>query len=253
MSRSTPEVDSRVVGTADYVLPKPPGKPADFVVSATAPALQRHRDAALARAIGDRALATAECQHHLLGELRSCLHELDRSIGESTRVRMQSQVRSALSVLDWCDAVLDDQLVEARLAAEGKQPLDLRSRCDGVAARWRAGGADVEVVGAACTWWGDGEAIDELLDLGLQLVRERTPGAASLVARIETTHGAIGIELEATGSPGDDLDGDTVRRFRAAAAAVGAVVAPGRFGSGGTGMRIHLPIVVEGAVVPAGT
>lgn len=243
MSRTANEVQApqAVEKAANYLLPKPRGKAADLVVEVRSPSFLRHREAAVARSLGERAMAVAECQQHLFAELRDCLGELDRSIGEATRVRLQTQVRTAESVLEWCEAVLADQLADARLAASGRQPVEVVAVCEDVAGRWRADGAEVTVTGSEGTWWGDAAALEDMVDAGLRLVSERARGAASLSVGVAIHGGRAEIAIESAGEPQDDIDAQVLTGFRDAVAHIGGTVRPGRFGRGGAGLCVDLP------------
>lgn len=243
MSRANPGVETSptVDPGTDYLLPKPPAKTSELVVEVRVPACLRHRESLVARSIGERALAVAECQQHLFAELREILADLDRSIGEATRVRLQSQVRSACSVLEWCEAVLGDQIHEAKLAASGHQPVPVMAVCEEVAGRWRGNAVDVEVSGVDGAWWGDAAALEDVVDAGLRLVRERAHGASSLTIQVARSRGGTALAIEAIGEPQEDVDPQIVEGFRDAVARIGGRTRPGRLGRGGTGLSVDLP------------
>ena len=70
-----------------------------------------------------------------------------------------------------------------------------------------------------------------------------SPGALSLdfhFAQLQLPTGAE-LHIASRGEPGDGVDAETVRRFRAAVERIGASVRPDQMGPGGCGMRVLLP------------
>ncbi len=233
-------VPTRVSSTGDYVLPKPPSGrdlPVD-VVGRSAQAEERRRGE-VARRLGERGLALAECQQQFLGELRERLLALESAIVDDSRARLLTSLRASIEVLDWCDAVQADLLAEASMTCQGWLPHDLRRCCDEVA---QASGERVLCSGAASNpWWGEGTALAAALEAGIALVRERTAGRGPV--RLEVGEGEAGcwVRIHGATDPAEDVEPATVRAFRAAVERLGAEVVPDELGPGGTGLILRLP------------
>lgn len=230
-----------------YVLPKP-GRPAGELVLPGSPEprgpLRRHRDAAVAQAIGARTAALLESQKQFLAELRSCLEEVEEGVVEAARARMQAQVRTALSVLEWCDAVQRDLETECGWAERGLQPIALLGFCADVAAEWR-GDRPVEVCGQGeGRWWGDAGLLAETLESALALVAERAREPGSLAVEVAAGGRSASIRVAAAGIPAEDLDPATVRIFRQNVERLRAVVQPDP--AGPVGLVLDLPILGDG-------
>ncbi|MCR9245310.1 MAG: hypothetical protein NXI31_09780 [bacterium] len=227
-----------------YVLPKP-GQPGQLVLpGGSGSGLRRYREAAVASAIGDRVGALLECQQRFLGELRSSLQEVEDGVAEAGRARLQAQIKSALSVLEWCDAVQRDLTNECDWAAQGLQPLDLVAYCDDVASEWSASERTVHVSGQVDRpWWGDAGRFAEAFEAGLALVAERSQDAGTLTVEVEVRRDVARVRIAAAGEPTTDLDPAVVRTFRQAAERLGALIQPDQHGPGGCGLVLVLPRV----------
>lgn len=227
-----------------YVLPKPGRGGNELVLPAGPSALQRHREAEVAKAIGSRVSALAECQQQFLSELRSCLEDVEDTVAEAGRARLRTQVRSALSVLEWCDAVQADLKGEAEWAGQGLQPIELIGFCADVAGRWSTGATPVHV-GGACNrpWWGDAGLLAETLEAALAVVADRSRGAGSIAIEVEVGGSVANVRVAGSGEPSDEVDPALVRVFRQNVERLGAAVAPDSLGPGGTGIVLVLPRV----------
>ncbi len=231
-----------VTEAAEYVLPSPPRTAGEVVV--IAPPHDRaalRRGGEVARAFGERFLALGETQQLFGAELRERLQMLDAAIADASRAQLKGAVHDVLAVLDWCDAAQIDLVRECRLAAAGKELLDVNELCELVAAERRASGQQVSVVGRLpLPWWGEALALADLVAAAVEVAVERAGGAAVVVEVLATTAGAE-LHIASRGEPGDGVEAETVRRFRAAVERIGARVQPDELGPAGCGMRVLLP------------
>lgn len=233
----------------DYVLPtKPPAlapRPAgDLVVVSP----QRDLDAAfrrggdVAKALGERFLAAAANHRVFVDELRARLEELDGAVAESTRAQIKGAIHGVLDVLGWCEASERDVVAEARLAADGAEPIDVMALCEEVVAQQATPDRPVYVRGgASAPWWGVARDLAEAIRLALTLVAERTQSAGARSVEVRESRLGVLIECTAAGEPGDGVEPATVARFRRAVGAIGAVVQPPANGAGASGMVLVLP------------
>jgi len=227
--------------TTSYVLPAPKRQTPDVIVVPSRVGAALERGGQVARVLGERFLALAECQQQFLGELRSRLQALDGAIADDSRAQMKGALREVTAVLDWCDSVQADLHEESRRAAAGCEPLDLGAVCVDVVASFD-GGAEIDLVGGtAVRWWGEAAPLHEALRHGLLLVAERTGGVGQRRIEVGATDGVAWIRVSSTGEPGDSLEVDSVRRFRAAVTRLGARVVPDALGPGGAGFVLLLP------------
>jgi hypothetical protein len=231
-----------VTEAAEYVLPSPPRSAGEVVV--IAPPHDRaawRRGGEVARAFGERFLALGETQQLFAAELRERLQTLDAAIADASRAQLKGAVHDVLAVLDWCDAAQADLVRECRLAAAGKELLDVTELCEVVAAERLAAGQQVSVVGRLpLPWWGEALALADLVAAAITVVVERAAGAA-VVIEIAATPAGAELHIASRGEPGDGVDAETIRRFRAAVERIGASVRPDQQGPGGCGMRVLLP------------
>ena len=196
----------------------------------------------VARALGTRFGAFADCQQQFLGELRTRLETLDAAIAEDARARLKGALRGALDVLDWCDAVQVDLANESGWAAAGLEPLDLVALCRDVAAEVDPHVGEVRVTGQLPQpWWGDAAAVAEAVRRGLRLVSERIGGTGFREVEIGTDAQAPWVRIAGYGEPGDGVEADTVAAFRQAAGQLAARVTPDPLGPGGAALVLHLP------------
>lgn len=243
---STARTDVRDTETtpkkAGYVLPKPGRQARDFI--ATPPRGPRYREGEVARTLGARTLALLECQERFLGELRDSLVEFEADLGEATRARLQGRVRTALSVLDWCDAVHGDLHQETQWAVRGLQPIDLLSFCRGAAGE-AAHEGDVTVRGEReRAWWGDSALLADAVAAAIELVRARATASPSISIEILGTGDAAGLRFAGLGEPSTEVDPGCIERFRSAANRLGGRVVPDVQGPAGTGLVLELPSAV---------
>jgi hypothetical protein len=233
---------------AEYVLPAPPRAAGEVVVVAPRPDLASslRRSGEVARTLGERFVSLAEGQQSFLAELRDRLVALDGSVAEASRAQWKGAVDDALSVLDWCDEVQADLLQQSRLAAGGAQPIGVVSLCEEVAGQVATDGQPVLVTGCCANpWWGSAAALAELVRCGLLLLAERAQGIGARCIDVSAAEGAVRLVLKSTAEPGDGIDGDSIRRFRQAVAAVGASVRPDGMGPGGASMVIEVPALAS--------
>ena len=223
-----------------YVLPAPKrATPVIVVPPRVATAGDRGSD--VARALGERFLAFAECQQQFLAELRTRLEALDVAITDASRAQLKGALREVTAVLDWCDSVQVDLQTESRRAAAGQEPSDLAALCREVAASL-AGGGEIDVVGQGTShWWGDAAALRDAIRHALTLVAERTSGIGGRRLEVGSTDGAPWVRIWSSGEPGDSLEVDSVRRFRLAVGRLGIRVVPDALGPGGAGLVLLLP------------
>lgn len=238
---TTKSSTSTAPSASSYVLPAPKRPTPDVIVVPSRMGAALERSGQVARVIGERFLALAECQQQFLGELRNRLEVLDGAIADDSRAQMKGALREVTAVLDWCDSVQADLQEESRRAAAGREPLDLGAECADLVAGF-AGGNDIDVVSTAATrWWGDAKALHEAVCHGLTLVSERTAGQGRRRIEIGTAEDSAWIRIASSGEPGDSLDVDSVRRFRGAVTRLGARVVPDALGPGGAGFLLVLP------------
>jgi len=227
----------------DYVLPMPVRAAGEVVVLTPqrdgAGALRRGGE--VARAIGERMLAFAENQQLLTTELRDRLQALDVEIADASRAQLRGAVHDVIAVLDWCDAAQTEMVRESRLAASGRELIDLPDLCECIAEEVRAQGLQVSVTGrSGRALWGEALALVELIRQAVAIVAERAAGAAIAIA-VGCVDAGIEVSVGSAGEPGDGVEPATVRRFRAAVEGVGATVLPGALGPGGASLRLVLP------------
>ncbi len=241
MSLNQPGV--AVPESSEYVLPVPPPKVGEVVVVASqrdvGSNLRRGSD--VARVLGDRFLALAESQQMFAEELRQRLHKLDQAIAEDSRAQLKGSVREVLAVLDWCDTVQQDAVREGRLAASGAEPVDVADVVTMVARQRQTQEQPVFVQGSAPAWWGSAPNLAEAIRHGLDLLAERAQGIGARHVEIAATEGGVQIWLRGVGEPADQVDGQSIERFRRAVQEIGAIVRPDAMGPGGLGMVILLP------------
>lgn len=235
--QSADSIDTR---SPSYVLPSPRRATGEVIV--VTPGGEGAEDGPrVARLLGERFLALAECQQQFLAELRTRLAALDGGIAEDSRAQLKGALREAVSVLDWCDSVQSDLQHDCRRAAQGSEPIDLLAACRDVV----AGVADtgpIQVTGRATDpWWGDSAALRDAVRHGLALVAERTGSLGGRHVEVGVSTGAPWLRIRSHGEPGDSLEVQSVRRFRQAVDRLGARVLPDELGPGGAGLVIHLP------------
>lgn len=227
--------------TPSYVLPGPRRAASDVIVVPPSGAQGFERGGAVARALGERFLALAECQQQFLAELRQRLETLDAGIAENSRAQLKGGLRSVLEVLDWCDAVQVDFAAESGRAANGLEPVDLADICRLVAAEPTSHDGETKVTGvAALPWWADAARLAAAVRHGLQLVSERIGGNGFREIEIGEGDGGAWIRIAGYGEPGDGVEPATVQAFRAAATALPARVAPDALGPGAASLVLHL-------------
>ena len=243
MSTTHSEVSASEV--AGYVLPNRPRPTGGALVvpvhDSTHSGLHR-RTGEVAKRIGERVLLLAECQQQFLGELRTGLQALEGAVVDDARVRLQAAVRSAITVLDWCDSLQADLLGEGQRAARGWQPIDLAEFCGDLATESAANGITAVVTGdTAQPWWGDAGLFAETLRAGLVVVAERSAGPGAIRIEISGTAGGPRVRIAGSGDPVAEVDESAIRLFRNAAGRLGARVVPDALGPGGTGLILELP------------
>ena len=231
--------------TSEYILPAAPRVGAEIVVvpPTRLPFSELRRGGEVARALGDRFLAHAECLQQFLAEVRTRLSSLDNTLTERSRAQLKGALRDVLGVLDWCDAIQSDLQQDCSRAAGGAEPIDVVELCRSVAAA--DGSADpVQVSGQLPTaWWGEARVLAKALELGLALVAERTGGSGCRFVEVSAGETNPKIRIACSGDPRGEVDPDAVRRFRQAVEQVGARVLPDAIGPGGSGLVVELPAV----------
>ncbi|MBL9077640.1 MAG: hypothetical protein JNL08_09060 [Planctomycetes bacterium] len=238
---STRSADAAAPPTTAYVLPGRKRPAGDVIVVPPGPGHALEHGARVARTLGGRFLAFAECQQQFLGELRSRLEELDGAIAEDSRARLKGALHGALDVLEWCEAVQVDFAAESGWAAAGCEPLDLAEVCREVAAEPSSHVGEVRVTGhSARPWWGNAMQLAAAIRQGLQVVGERLGGNGFRAVEIGDAEAGPWIRIAGYGEPGD-VEAGTVQGFRHAAAAVAARVTPDALGPGAAALVLHLP------------
>jgi hypothetical protein len=230
--------------SSEYVLPTRPRPAGEVVVVAD------HRDVGaslrrgseVARQLGERFLAMAESHELLAAELRARLESLDGAITEASRAQLKGAVRDVLAVLEWSDAVNADLVREGRLAAEGKEAIDVTDLCTAVASEHQTPEQPIHIGGQCLPWWGSAPLLAEALGLAIDLVGERSQGVGARSVEVANEVGQVLITIRASGEPADRVDPATIERFRRAAAELGASVSPDATGLGGTGIVLQLPV-----------
>lgn len=229
--------------SSEYVLPTRPRPAGEVVVVAN------HRDVGaslrrgseVARQLGERFLAMAESQQLLAAELRERLERLDGAIAEASRAQLKGAVRDVLAVLEWSDAVNTELLREGRLAAEGKESIDVAELCTAVAGERQTSEQPIHVGGQCNAWWGSAPLLAEALGLAIDLVGERSLGVGARSVEVADAPGQVRITVGASGETADRVDPATIERFRRTAAELGASIAPDATGLGGAGIVLQLP------------
>ncbi len=240
---SSRPTDATASPSSPYVLPgrKRPG--ADVIVVPAAGGDGFARGSRVAQSLGERFLALAECQQQFLAELRSRLDGLDGAIAEDARARLKGALRSAIDVLDWCDAVQLDLATESGWAAEGLEPLDVAGVCRAVAAEPGSHVGDIRVTGQCSRpWWGEATQLATALRHGLNLVSERIGGAGLRVIEVGSDAGGQWVRVAGYGEPADGVESATVQSFRRAVERLQGRVMPDALGPGAAAFVLHLPV-----------
>jgi hypothetical protein len=225
----------------DYVLPAAPRLAGDVLVDRDEGVGARTSVPAM-RALGDRFLPLAQSQQMLLGELRSHLEALNGTVIDDSRARVHSGVLTALDMLAWCEAAHGDLQHQIDRLARGQAPVDLRDVAERAARGAGLAPGAIRVVGECVrSWWGDAGQVRELVALGLQLVIERTAGQGAIEIEVGDEADGHWIRVAGIGEATDEVDAKTVARFRHVGAALGATVAPDRFGPAAPALRLVLP------------
>lgn len=235
------------VPATSYVLPAPRRSAPDVIVGEPRTGSALERGTRVARTLGERFLAFAECQQQFLSELRSRLATLDGDIADGARARLKGALGDAVAILDWCDSVQSDLLTESRRAADGLEPLDVVELCAEVAAATAPEGS-VQVTGISPPWWGDARVLADAVTHGLAVVAERTGGIGGRRIEVASAQHGLRIRIAGLGEPGDSLDAGTVRRFRQAVERLGAAVVPDDLGPGGAGLVL---VIAKAPAEPA--
>ena len=242
-----PSMTTRPARVADpkaspYVLPALRRGTGDFIVLPTRSGAGLERGARVARSLGGRFQAFADCQQQFLAEMRLRLQALDTAIAEDSRAQLKGAVRGALDVLDWCDVVQGDLQTESAWAASGFEPVDVNEIVQAVAAEAGTADNDVRVGGhLGRSWWGDAALLAEVVRQGLALVAERTGGLGSRRIEVGSVDGGAWVRIAGSGEPTDGPDGVAVQRFRQVVERLGARVVPDALGPGGAGLVLLLP------------
>ena len=210
--------------SAQFVLPQPPRSRGPVLFGAEpnggGAVLLQHAAAGLPVA-GRRMLTLLECQDLFLAEVRARLRELEADPLAATDV--QSRVQGIGAVLDWCDTVQADLLIESRRAAAGEQLVDLRSLCDDAVHQLRNSHPEVavEVHGAPAAVWAEVLQIGEVVQSALVIAADRIGGHGGLTVEIDGTAGSPRLWIRGRGEPVALTNVHALERFRAAATAMG--------------------------------
>jgi hypothetical protein len=231
----------------EFVLPKPPRHAAPLLVGGAeaggSPTALRRAAAGLAAA-GGRIQVLLECQDRFLGEMRAALREMDDSLHEESRARLKAKVRSLVEILDWCEAVQVDLLLEGRRASWNQQLVDLRALCDDAAhdLRGARGELAVEIHGDCPTGvWAELPLLGDVIRGAFEVVADRIGGQGQVAVELQEQDGGPSVWVRGTGAPTSAQDPVALERFRSAAAAAGVRVAPDALGPGGTGLILEVP------------
>lgn len=192
------------------------------------------------RRLGSRVLSLLECQERFLEELRMSLADTDASVHEESRARIKGQLRTFGEILDWCEMVHRDLVLEGRHAKAGQAPLDLLWVVHRVAAS--LSGIEVEIQGRTnrpC--WGDEAALGELVRLAIELVARRSGDGHPVRVEIGEHDERLGVRVFSLGGPQQFSAPELVERFRAAVDQTGASVEPDPLGPGAPGLVVRLP------------
>lgn len=231
-----------ISAASGYVLPsRPPAAAEGSGVSDRGGLLALRRGREVARAIGSRMVALAECQHEFLAELRERLAGMDQAIADDTRARLKGRLREVLEVLDWCDVVQADMHLEGGRAAQGTEPIDVVELCRDVVANVHAA-ADTVVTGWLPTpWWGPAADLAEVIALGLTLVAQRTGGHGSRCLEVDGDASRVRIRIVGSAPSSAEVDRAHARHFRQACQRIGIRVVPDELGPLGAGLVLELP------------
>jgi hypothetical protein len=239
---STRPTDVVAQPPSPYVLPGRKRPASEVIVVAHPVGDGFARSSEVARALGDRFLAFAECQQQFLAELRQRLEQLDGAIAEDSRARLKGALLGALDVLQWCEAVQADLAGESGWAASGLEPVDVAALCRAIAAGPSPHVGEVRVAGQVSRpWWGDAARLALAVRAGLRLVSERIGGTGFREVEVADDGGGFRIRIAGYGEPGDGVDPASVEAFRQAAALLQARVTPDALGPGAAGLVLHVP------------
>ncbi len=197
------------------------------------------------RCLGGRLLALLDCQERFFEEMRLSLVEMQGTIRDESRARIQRQMDTLGEILDWCETVHADLVIEGRRAKAGDVPLDLVRVARAAAATFaEAEDAQVEVRGpTARPCWGDEASLTELLRLGIELVSRRCGGEGPITVEVGPAGPAHAVRICCLGEPLPFQASRQVERFRALAEATGARVEPDDLGPGRAGIVLRLPFL----------
>ena len=230
------------------MLPKPPRQRSDLVVGREpggGNAMMRRQVVALPAA-GTRLVALLGCQDRFLAELRVVLGELRSAAATAAG---SSSLATANQVIDWCEAVQSDLMLEATRAAVGHQAVDLLDLCHDVQHDLGLGRAEppVQVHGhARQTVWGSVPALERLLRLGLQLVAQHTGQQGGLFLEVGDGPRGPQIRIRAAAASAGPLDPEDVACFCELAEEAGVDVHPDDEGGAVAGMLLVVPAALRG-------
>lgn len=238
----SPTRESVRAAEAPFVLPKPPRERTGLVIRSERPGTAFLRRQALGLpALGARMAALLGCQERFLGELRTALADAAQGDGAA--------LATAQQVLQWCDAVQEDLLQEARRANAGQQAVDLLEICHDVQLELGNGTAQqpLHVHGyARHTAWGSAAEVGNLLQLAIELVALRTGGQGGIYVEVTEDERAPRVRVRGSAGPCADPPDENIDEFRAAAAATGFLVLPDELGPGAAGLQILVPPHLRG-------
>jgi hypothetical protein len=246
-TRATETVPGIPGSEAEFVLPKPPRHTAPLLVggaeAGSSPTALRRAADGLAAA-GGRIQVLLECQDRFLGEMRAALREMDDSLHEESRARLKAKVRGLVEILDWCEAMQVDLLLEGRRASWNQQAVDLRALCDDAAHDLRGGrhGMAVEIHGDCPTRvWAELPLLGDVIRGALEVVADRIGGQGHIAVELQESADGPAVWIRGMGAPASSQDPVALERFRSSAAAAGVSVTPDALGPGGTGLMLGVP------------
>lgn len=225
--------------TAGYVLPPAPRGRSPLLIEPEPIAPVAVAELAALRSAGSRMQALLECQQQFFSELRQALAETEAAVHEETRVRIIRQVAQLGEILDWCEAVQGDLVLESRRAAMGWQAVDLAAALRQAAERHETATPVLLIGQSSMPWWGRREDLDRLLTLALRVVSERIGGSGSIHVELGDSEHGHNLRVLGLGEPCPVASEQLIGSFRAAAAAARAVVSPDALGVGGSGFVLR--------------
>ena len=207
---------------------------------------EKHGERRALEPLGKRLLTLITCLDRFFEETRWALTELEESVPEETRVRLLHQVKVLQEIQEWSQAVAVDLRDEARLAAEGYQPIDThalwREVATTVEARTPGLRIAIEPLERNTICWARSAELAEAFGLALTLAGKRIGDRGAVTVRTHFAPGRVQHRVTGAGEPQAIQATALIERFRRLVVEVhGGQLLPDEFGAHGTGILIELP------------